>query len=152
MSIIALIIFLASWSLLLYLLLRDCSQKAEIGEFSELTLISERRFNMADLLTYTINLPTSSSPDLASKMLVISEMRVGATDAVVTDMPIDLGVDVATFEVEQDAEVTLVMRFVDDGGNAVDSDAFGFTALDTLPPVVEGVFNGLNLESEKPGA
>lgn len=106
---------------------------------------------MADLLTYTINLPTSSSPDLASKVLVVSELRVGATDPVVTELPIDLGVDVATFEVEQDAEVSLLMRFVDDGGNSVDSDAFGFTALDTLPPAVEGTFSGLNLESERPG-
>ncbi len=113
-------------------------------------LISERKGdNGMDILKYNVGLPTSDSPDLAEKVLLIDETDVDGNVLDQKEVALELDANTAEFEVFQDSEVTLKLKVVDDGGNAAESEALTFTALDTLPPTLSGGFTALELVSER---
>lgn len=111
----------------------------------KLKLVSERRENEMDLLTYEATLPAvPEGTDVELQRLVVTwpDGQIG---------PTDLGIDVltSTFEVPQGVEVTLNLRYVDDGGNESTPRVQTFVATDTIAPDAPGDFGEIRLVSER---
>jgi hypothetical protein len=125
------------------------SGNSRLGKLSNLLLIEEKEIEGMDILKYSVDLPLTSSADVASKTLVISSIASGGTESMISRIDLDVEAMSVEFEVPQDSNVTLTLEIADDGGNIAISDPFEFVAVDTLPPVVEGSFSGLTLVSER---
>lgn len=108
-------------------------------------LISERRENDMDILTYEADLPdVPEGTDVQTKELTVT---VDGTAREPQSLPLDAAV--ATFEVPQDSSVTLSLVYVDDGGNRSAARDQTFTAADTIAPDAPGDFGEIRLTGER---
>ena len=100
---------------------------------------------MADLLTYRVSAPAPVDADVVARELLVVVNGLPKPVAVFPASTTDLGV----VEVEQDAEVIVSLRDVDDASNYSEPAVLEFVATDTLPPAQPGSL-GVVLESERP--
>lgn len=108
-------------------------------------LISERKENDMDLLTYEATLPTvPPGTDVASQTL--SVVVDGTAQA---DQELASDATTATFEVPQGSNVSLSLVYKDDGGNVSAPKTQDFVASDTIPPMAPGDFGAITLVSER---
>ena len=92
-----------------------------------------------DIIRITLGLPSSESTDVVKKVI-----RIERDTPVEGELPAseshDLAPGASSFDVEavQDTDVTVELVAVDDGGNESDVIVATFTAVDTVPPILEG--------------
>lgn len=114
------------------------------GQF-QVTLISERRVNDMDLLTYEATLPTvPPNTDVSSQTLTVT---VDGTARPAQSL--DKAATSATFEVPQDSNVLCELRYVDDAGNFSGPQSQSFVAKDTIAPDAPGAFGEIKLTGER---
>lgn len=91
-----------------------------------------------DIIQVTLGLPTSSSADVVKKVITVNRVELpGELTAVLTE-DLQPGADTFVVEAIQDTEVSVKVVAVDDAGNESEPVTSVFTALDTVPPVLEG--------------
>jgi hypothetical protein len=108
-------------------------------------LISERRENDMDFLTYEADLPTvPDGTDMQEQRF--SVVVDGGAPA---DQTLDKAATVATFEVPQGSAVDISLVYVDDAGNVSAPRTQAFTAVDTITPESPGDFGEVRVVSER---
>ncbi len=110
-----------------------------------ITLISERRENDMDLLTYEATLPAMP----AGTDVVSQAFDVSVDGAARPTQTLGKDATTATFEVPQDTSVDLKLTYVDDAGNQSQPQTQTFVAKDTIAPSAPGDFGAIKLVSER---
>ncbi len=88
----------------------------------------------SDMIQFKVVLPAVSDDDVVARELSV---KIGAGEALVQTVAVDAE-EVAGFEGEQDAAVSLALVDVDDAGNRSEASTLEAILLDTFPPAKPG--------------
>ena len=99
-------------------------------------------------LVYSVTLPELPELDIVTQRITV--LANGETETV--DLPTDVVSIPDAFTVEEGAEVTVSLSYVDNVGNVGQPNVLTFTAVDTIAPPVPGVFSVTAVREEFPVA
>lgn len=99
--------------------------------------------NVKDGLVYSVDIPVlPAEGDLVSQILCVHY------EGKESELPVDNDGGVSQFMVPQDADVSIHLKYVDDGGNKSEGPLFSFKAVDTINTFTPPGFGEVKLVDE----